>query len=109
MLAGTRSRGGGRHTLRARTDRYAELLYTDESDFDIADAVRAVAGERGVTMARVALAWLLDRPGVVSPIIGAGKVAHLAEAVAATGLTLTDEEKARLEAPYRPHPISGHE
>ncbi|GLW64273.1 hypothetical protein Arub01_25170 [Actinomadura rubrobrunea] len=109
MLAGTRSRGGGRHTLRARTDRYAELLYTDESDFDIADAVRAVAGERGVTMARVALAWLLDRPGVVSPIIGAGEVAHLAEAVAATGLTLTDEEKARLEAPYRPHPISGHE
>ncbi|MBX6767629.1 MAG: aldo/keto reductase [Actinomadura rubrobrunea] len=108
MLAGTRSRGGGRHTLRARTDQYAERLYTDESDFDIVDAVRAVADERGVTMAQVALAWLLDRPSVVSPIIGASKVAHLTEAVAATELTLTDEEKARLEAPYRPHPISGH-
>ncbi|GAA4058617.1 aldo/keto reductase [Actinomadura miaoliensis] len=108
LLAGTRDRGGSRHTLRSRTDRYAESLYTDEGDFDIVDAVRAVAGERGVSMAQVALAWLLDRPGVVSPIIGASRETHLTEAIAAAEVTLTDDEKARLEAPYRPHPISGH-
>jgi len=70
-------------------------------------AVREVARARGVPMARVALAWLLSRPGVTAPIVGATKLAHLDEAVAALDLTLSPEESAALEAPYRPHAVRG--
>jgi aryl-alcohol dehydrogenase-like predicted oxidoreductase len=107
LLAGTRDRGGARHSVRASSDRYADELY-DEADFDVVDAVRAVAAERGVPPARIALAWLLGRPAVTAPIIGATKAAHLDDAVAAVDLRLSEEEVARLEAPYRPHRILGH-
>jgi 1-deoxyxylulose-5-phosphate synthase len=107
LLAGTRDRGGARHSVRAGSDSYADELY-DEADFDVVDAVRAVAAERGVPPARIALAWLLGRPAVTAPIIGATKVAHLDDAVAAVDLRLSEEEVARLEAPYRPHRILGH-
>ncbi|HEX6676737.1 MAG TPA: aldo/keto reductase [Actinomycetes bacterium] len=107
LLAGNKDRGGQRHTRRADTDRYADELY-DEADFDVVDAVRAVAGERGVPPAQVALAWLLGRPGVTAPIVGATRLGHLEDAVAAAELSLGEEEVARLEAPYRPHPIRGH-
>ena len=97
-------------TERGRTDEVARGLYDEfeESDGDVIDAVQQVAAERGVTAAQVALAWLLHKPGVTAPIVGATKVGHLDDAVAATGLTLTDEEIERLEAPYRPHPVRGH-
>jgi 1-deoxyxylulose-5-phosphate synthase len=107
LLAGTRERGGERRTVRAGTDPLADEMY-EEADFDVVDAVRAVAGERGVPPAQVALAWLLGRPAVSAPIVGATKLGHLDDAVAAVDLTLTAEEVARLDAPYRPHPVIGH-
>jgi 1-deoxyxylulose-5-phosphate synthase len=107
LLAGSKDRGGQRRTVRAGSDRYAEELY-DDADFDVVDVVRAVAGERGLPAAQVALAWLLGKPAVSAPIVGATKLAHLEDAIAAAELTLSDEEVARLEAPYRPHPVLGH-
>ncbi|MPZ25272.1 MAG: aldo/keto reductase [Micromonosporaceae bacterium] len=107
LLAGNRERGGQRRTVRAESDPVADALYED-ADFDVVDVVRAVAGERGVPPAQVALAWLLSRPGVTAPIIGATRLSHLEDAVAALELDLTDGESARLEAPYRPHPVRGH-
>ena len=107
LLTGTRDRDGGRRTVRAGDDPLADANYED-GDFDVVDAVRAVAAERGVPPARVALAWLLGRPGVTAPIVGATRVSHMDDAVAAVDLTLTEEERARLEAPYRPHRVIGH-
>jgi aryl-alcohol dehydrogenase-like predicted oxidoreductase len=107
LLAGTRERGGERRTVRAGSDPLADEMY-EEADFDVVDAVRAVAGERGVPPAQVALAWLLGRPAVSAPIVGATKLGHLDDAVAAVDLSLSQEEVARLEAPYRPHPVIGH-
>jgi 1-deoxyxylulose-5-phosphate synthase len=107
LLAGNRERGGGRLTVRAHHDPYAEDLYADD-DFDVVDAVRAVAAERGVAPAQVALSWLISRPGVTAPIVGATRLGHLEDALAATTLPLSDDEVARLEAPYRPHPVRGH-
>ncbi|TYB48615.1 aldo/keto reductase [Actinomadura chibensis] len=107
MLAGNRERGGERKTVRSQTDAYGETLYTDD-DFDVVDAVREVASERGVPPARVALAWLLGRPGVTAPIVGATKLTHVEDAVAAADLELDEKEVERLEAPYRPHPVRGH-
>jgi aryl-alcohol dehydrogenase-like predicted oxidoreductase len=107
LLAGTRERGGDRRTVRAGSDPLADEMY-EEADFDVVDAVRAVAGERRVPPAQVALAWLLGRPAVSAPIVGATKLGHLEDAVAAVGLSLSQEEVARLEAPYRPHRVIGH-
>ena len=107
LLTGSRDRDGTRRTVRAGSDSYAGELYID-ADFDVVDAVRAVAGERGLPMAQVALAWLLSRPGVTAPIVGATKVDHLVDAVAAADVSLTDDEVRRLEEPYRPHPVRGH-
>ncbi|RFS86162.1 aldo/keto reductase [Actinomadura spongiicola] len=107
MLAGNRGRGGERRTVRSQNDAYGDSLYTDD-DFDVVDAVQEVAGERGVTPAQVALAWLLGRPGMTAPIIGATKLTHIEDAIAAERLELDDKEVASLEAPYRPHPIRGH-
>jgi aryl-alcohol dehydrogenase-like predicted oxidoreductase len=107
LLAGSRERGGGRNTTRAGSDPLADDLYSDD-DFDVVDALRAVAAERALPPAQIALAWLLAKPGVTAPIVGATKLAHLEDAVAATDLTLTDEELSRLESPYRPHPVLGH-
>ncbi|TDB98105.1 aldo/keto reductase [Actinomadura sp. 7K534] len=107
LLAGNRERDGERKTLRSKNDAFGDTLYT-AADFDVVDAVREVAKERGVPAAQVALAWLLGKPGVTAPIVGATKLAHVEDAVAAEGLTLEDGEVARLEAPYRPHPVLGH-
>jgi aryl-alcohol dehydrogenase-like predicted oxidoreductase len=107
LLAGTRERGGHRHTLRAGTDPLAEELYGD-ADFEVVDAVRAVADERRLPPAQLALAWLLHQPGVTAPIVGATRLAHLEDAVAALDVTLSEPEQARLAAPYRPHPVLGH-
>jgi len=107
LLAGNRERGGERRTVRAKTDAFGDTLYT-EADFDVVDAVREVAGERGVPPAQVALAWLLGKSAVTAPIVGATKNAHVDDAVAAVELTLEDAEVERMEAPYRPHPVLGH-
>ncbi|WP_433335917.1 aldo/keto reductase [Spirillospora sp. CA-294931] len=108
ILAGNRDRAGARNTVRSGSDKLADDLYVD-ADFDVVDVVKAVAAEREVPPAQVALAWLMSRPGVTAPIVGATSLKHIDDAAAATELSLTDKEVARLEAPYRPHPISGHE
>jgi len=107
-LAGTRTREGGRRTTRAETDAYADELYGRPEDFDVIDRVVELASERDVPPARVALAWLLHRPGVTAPIVGATKLEHLEDALAAVELELSDEELLRLEEPYRPHRVLGH-
>jgi aryl-alcohol dehydrogenase-like predicted oxidoreductase len=107
LLAGTRERTGDRHTVRAGSDPLADDLYGD-ADFDVVDVVRAVAAERGLPPAQIALAWLLGKPAVTAPIVGATKLRHLEDAVAAVDVVLTEDEVARLEAPYQPHPVLGH-
>jgi aryl-alcohol dehydrogenase-like predicted oxidoreductase len=109
FLAGTRTRDGERRTARAGSDPYASELYGRPEDFDVAERVTEVAGERGVQPAQVALAWVLNRPGVTAPIVGATRLDHLDEAIAAAELALSEDEIARLEEPYRPHPVLGHD
>jgi aryl-alcohol dehydrogenase-like predicted oxidoreductase len=109
LLAGNRTREGERLTTRAGTDPFGDSLYTPEIDFDVVDRVAEVAAARGVSQAQVALAWLLHRPGVTAPIVGATKPHHLDDALAAEQLSLGADEIVRLEEPYVPHAISGHE
>jgi 1-deoxyxylulose-5-phosphate synthase len=108
FLAGTRTRDGERHTMRAGSDPFGDTLYKIDADFDVADRCAEVAAGRGVPPAQIALAWLLHRPGVTAPIVGATKPGHLEDALAAEQLALSDEEMNRLEEPYVPHPVLGH-
>jgi aryl-alcohol dehydrogenase-like predicted oxidoreductase len=108
VLAGNRSRDGERRTTRAGSDPFTDYLYSQPSDFDVVERVAEVAAERAVPPAQVALAWLLHRPGVTAPIVGATKPAHLSDALAAEQLVLSAEEMKRLEEPYLPHPVLGH-
>jgi aryl-alcohol dehydrogenase-like predicted oxidoreductase len=94
--------------VRANSDAFGDALYTEPADFDVADRVSEVAAARGVPAAQVALAWLLHRPGVTAPIVGATKVSHVQDALAAEQLRLSAEEMARLEEPYVPHSVRGH-
>ena len=79
-----------------------------ERNFRVVDEAEAIASERGATISQVALAWLLGRPGVTAPIVGATKLGHISDALAAVQLTLTGQEAARLEEPYVPHPVLAH-
>jgi aryl-alcohol dehydrogenase-like predicted oxidoreductase len=108
VLAGNRARSGERRTTRSGSDPFTDLLYSQPTDFDVVERVAEVAAERDVPPARIALAWLLGRPGVTAPIVGATKLVHLTDALAAEPLVLSDEEVARLEEPYVPHPVLGH-
>jgi len=109
LLAGSRRSLTDREaTTRAATDEFGHTLYDDPGDWQIVEAVRAVAEERSVTPAEVALAWLLSRPAVAAPIVGATRLEHLDAAIRAVELQLTPGEIARLEAPYRPHAVKGH-
>ena len=108
LLAGNRTRDGERLTARANTDAFGDTLYEPDVDFAVVDRVAEVAAERGVPSAQVALAWLLHKPGVTAPIVGATKASHVEDALAAEQLTLADEAVERLEQPYVPHRISGH-
>jgi aryl-alcohol dehydrogenase-like predicted oxidoreductase len=109
LLAGNRTREGERLTTRARTDSFGDSLYTPDVDFAAVERAQEVAGARGVATAQVALAWLLHKPGVTAPIVGATKLEHVDDAIAAEQLTLSADEVARLEEPYVSHAISGHE
>jgi aryl-alcohol dehydrogenase-like predicted oxidoreductase len=103
LLAGTRERDGRAHTARASTagpDRAA--------DFDVLDAVRDVAARHEITPAAVAMAWLLGRPGVVAPIVGATALRHVDDAIVALDVQLTDADVASLEAPYLPRLTSDY-
>jgi 1-deoxyxylulose-5-phosphate synthase len=108
VLAGNRSRDGERRTTRSETDQFTDYLYSQPTDFDVVERVAKVAAERGVPPAQVALAWLLGKPGVTAPIVGATKLGHITDALAAEALELTDDELKRLEEPYLPHPVLGH-
>jgi 1-deoxyxylulose-5-phosphate synthase len=107
LLGGNRQRGDQQYTVRAGSDPLADRFY-EHADFDVVDVVRAVAAGHGLSMAQIALAWLLGKPGVNAPIVGATRLRHLEEAIAATEITLTEDAVAELEKPYRPHRILGH-
>jgi aryl-alcohol dehydrogenase (NADP+) len=108
FVMGTRSREGSFETLRAKTDAYAHGLYNQPSDFDVVDRITQVARARGVSNARVALAWILQKPGITAPVVGASKMQHLEDAVAAAELKLDEAELKALEEAYQPHRILGH-
>jgi aryl-alcohol dehydrogenase-like predicted oxidoreductase len=108
LLAGARaSAAAAATTARSASDDYTPKLYDTPSDADVIAAVRKVASARGATSAEIALAWLLSRPGVTAPIVGATKLDHLEAALKAVDTALSDEEVAALEAPYRPHGVRG--
>ncbi len=108
MLAGSRDRAGTRNTTRAGSDPLSDSHYNADADFDVADRVTEVAAQYGVPPARIALAWLLHKPAVTAPIVGATKLRHVEDALAATGLALDADDIGRLEEPYVPHPVLGH-
>jgi aryl-alcohol dehydrogenase-like predicted oxidoreductase len=105
LLAGSVS--GERRTTRASTDPLLNSLYRPDLDMPVIDRAAEVAAERAVPTAQVALAWLLHKPAVTAPIVGATRLEHLEDALAAEQLSLSEQEIARLEEPYVPHPVSG--
>lgn len=108
FLTGSRNPKGEGETSRARSDQYARMLYSDHLEFSIVDRVVEIARKYEASPAQIALAWLLDTPGITAPIIGASKMTHLEEAVGSLSIHLTPEERAYLEEPYRPRPVLGH-
>ncbi|AOB26579.1 MULTISPECIES: aldo/keto reductase [Bordetella] len=109
LARGRLTRDWAEGSARADTDEVLKRLYsaTEQADRAVIDAVGEVAAQRGVSRAQVAMAWLLRQPAVTAPIVGASKPRHLEDALAALALRLTDEEAARLEAAYAPHPVAG--
>lgn len=108
FLAGNRRSQGFGDTERAKTDDLAQKFYYQPSDFAVVDRVSEIATRRGVPNAQIALAWLLRQPAVTAPIVGASKMHHLEDAVAAVELQLDQSELQALAEPYQPHPILGH-
>ncbi len=107
FLAGNRSAESRGETIRAKTDDFAQKLYYRPSDFTVVDRLSEIANKRGVQNAQVALAWILGKPGVSSPIIGASKMEHLDQALDALKIHLDEGEMQALEQPYEPHPVLG--
>ncbi len=108
FLAGNRRAEDFGETVRAKTDDYAQKLYYQPSDFTVVERVTEIAAKRGVSNAQVALAWVLQQPGITAPIVGASKMPHLEDAIAALSLKLDDVELKALAEPYQPHRILGH-
>lgn len=106
LLTGKRSKERN-ETERAKTDAFGKTLYSQDSDFDIVNKVTEIAEKRGLPNAQIALAWMLGKPAITAPIIGASKPGHLADAVAALSVKLTDSEVKELEELYKPHPVLG--
>ena len=107
LARGRLTRDWDEATTRSASDEFTDKLYS-EGDREVVETLAGVARRRGVPRAQVALAWLLAKPVVTSPIVGVTRQEHLDDAVAAVDLELTPEEVAELEAPYRPHPVAGH-
>lgn len=109
LARGRLARPWGEQTPRIASDRFGASLFKDTEALDqpVAQALATLAAQRGLPMAQLALAWVLGKPGVTAPIVGASSVRQLADAVAAADLTLADDEQRALEAPYRPHPVVG--
>jgi aryl-alcohol dehydrogenase-like predicted oxidoreductase len=108
FLAGNRNRVDFGSSIRAKTDDYAQDMYYQDSDFAVVERVTEIAKQRGVSNAQVALAWLLQQPGVTAPIIGASKMRHLEDAIEASNLNLSEAELKTLNEAYRPHAVLGH-
>ncbi len=108
FLSGNRSPQDWGETVRAKSDEFAHQMYYQESDFTVVERVVELAQQRGVTPSQIALAWLLHQPGVTAPIIGASKMTHLEEDIAAIDIKLSPEELDTLQEPYQPHPVLGH-
>jgi aryl-alcohol dehydrogenase (NADP+) len=109
FLAGNRRRRRRDATLREQYDQYGHELYYADADYDVADAVVEVAGRKGVPPIQVALAWVVSRPGITAPIVGATRLEQLDQLIDALAVRLTDEEVAYLEGRYVPHKVLGHE
>jgi aryl-alcohol dehydrogenase (NADP+) len=107
FLAGNRNAQDRGETVRAKTDDFAQKLYYRPSDFTVVDRLTEIATKRGVQNAQVALAWILGKPGVSSPIVGASKMTHLDQAIDALQLKLDESEIKALEEPYEPHSVLG--
>ena len=107
MLAGTRVKLGDDSTKRSETDGLDQILYDQPSDWEVVEGVKKVAEARGVKPAQIALAWLLSKPAVAAPIIGATKLQHLDDAIEAVEVELSAEEIEAVEAPYQAHPVKG--
>jgi aryl-alcohol dehydrogenase-like predicted oxidoreductase len=108
FLAGNRSRSDDGNTVRGKSDTFSHEMYFQETDFEIVDHVVEIAQKHGCTPAQIALAWMLHKPWITAPIIGATKMPHLEQAVGALEISLSPEEIASLEEPYQPHPVLGH-
>ena len=103
FLAGNRTREGWGETLRAKTDDYGQRLYYQDSDFDVVERVREVAGKHAVEPIQVALAWLLSKPAVTAPIVGISKAGQLPSLLNAFEVKLDADDVRRLEECYKPH------
>ena len=108
FLAGNRNTEDFGETTRAKTDDYAQKMYYQPSDFAVVDRVTTIARQRGIPNAQVALAWVLQQPGVTAPIVGASKVKHLDDALAALEMKLDPGDLKALAEPYQPHRVLGH-
>ncbi len=108
FFAGNRTKGGGGETPRAQSDPFANQLYFRSEDFSVADRASEIGTEHGATGSQVALAWILNKAHITAPIIGASKMEHLEQAIAALEIKLSVDEITRLEQPYQPHPVLGH-
>jgi aryl-alcohol dehydrogenase (NADP+) len=108
FLAGNRNRSGGGETARAKVDDYADHLYFRDDDFTVVERAQEIANEHGVTSSQVALAWMLNKSYITAPIIGASKMNHLEQAIAALDIELSEEDVSSLEEAYQPHPVRGH-
>jgi aryl-alcohol dehydrogenase-like predicted oxidoreductase len=109
LARGRLARPWGEQTPRMTSDAFGSFLFakTEANDREVVDVLAGLAAQRGVTMAQLALAWVLHKPGVTAPIVGASRPGHLSDAVAALSLALSADEIKALEAPYQPHPVVG--
>jgi aryl-alcohol dehydrogenase-like predicted oxidoreductase len=108
LLTGKRTKERN-ETERSKTDAFGKKLYSQDTDFDIVNRLTEIADKKGLLNAQVALAWMLSKPAITAPIIGASKPGHLEDAVAALSVKLSDEEIKQLEERYQPHPVLGFE
>jgi len=109
FLAGNRHKQGGGNTTRSQSDDFAKKLYYQGDDFAVADRLSEVAAARGVPPMQLALAWVLSKPVITAPIVGASKANHLDDAIAALAVKLSDDEVKKLEERYKPHAVADHE